>query len=307
MFAAAFWIVRFYYVINLYFVYDQLATLRDLGLDNAAHDAVWPVFWIDRTGPETASLLILHLSLAAGMLGVLFWQRRWVRIVVIIAQLLVGAFANSFGAMNHGYHEWFWLGFCFVFLPQGHKEEIGESRQGRMSFLMVFSMAQGLVLLFYSLSGLSKVADATLALGLERVGGFAPEAMALTLANRMIQTNSTAIWAPFIIENYWVGWPLFLGVYFIEVVAIFVFLRPELHRLWGLMLIAFHIGTFLFMAISFAPHVLINTMLFVLSPFAAATLDWRAMLRQLPVLGILLARLCAPSPIRSPAARSKAI
>jgi len=294
--------VRFYYIINLFLVYRQLSTLRGLGLSSSSLDALWPVFWIESVGLERSSLLILHLSMMAGLLGVLFWHHRWVRILAVVAQLFVGAFANSFGAMNHGYHEWLWVGACLVFLPSGRMHEIGSSRAGRMSFLMVFSMAQGLILLFYSLSGAYKVAAALAALGAGEVGGFSPQAMALTLANRMTQADSTAIWAPFIIENYWLGWPLYLGVYFIEFVALFVFLRPALHRLWGLMLIAFHFGTFLFMDIQFSTHVLINTMLFVFSPFAPAKLDLRLMLRQIPICGMLFARLL---PVRTPTPRGR--
>ena len=300
MYSAAFWIVRFYYIVNLFLVYRQLATIRSLGLSDSPLDPLWPVVWIEWLGLEPGSLLILHVSTFAGFLGVFCWHLRWVRVVVVLAQLLVAAFANSFGAVNHGYHEWLWLGACFVFLPNGRKDEIGATRAGRMTFLTVFSMTQGLILLFYSLSGVYKVLAAAVALNLGKVGGFAPEAMALTLANRMSQTDSTAIWAPFIIENHWLGWPLYLVLYFIEFVALFVLLRPALHRLWGLMLVAFHFGTFFFMAITFETHVLIATMLFIFSPFAPARPDWRVMLRQIPMVGFLFAALPAKRRVGRP-------
>ena len=165
---------------------------------------------------------------------------------------MVAGLHNSFGAVNHNLHEWLWIGFCFIFLPNGDASATSRSRADRFSYLAVISMAQGLILLFYTLSGFYKVKFATLALLSDKVGGFSPEAMALTLANRSIQTNTDPVWAPFIIENYWIGWPLYLGLYYVELVSIMIFLRPELHRIWGVFLIAFHFGTFLFMEITFA-------------------------------------------------------
>lgn len=288
MYDTAVWMVRFYYIFNFYFVYSQLGSIRAQGLSRAHLDPLWPLFWVEWVGLELSSLLILHLSIVAGFAGLFFWQYRSARALVVISQLFAAGLANSFGAINHGFHEWLWLGVCFLLLPSGKLSETTNSRVGRFSFLIIFSLAQGLILLFYSLSGFYKVAAALLALLVGQVGGFSPEAMALILAERMTQTDTDATWAPFIIENYWVGWPLYLGLYYFELVAIMVFLRPALHRTWGLILIAFHFGTFLFMEIAFPLHVLINAMLFVFSPFAPDRLEWKTILRQLPIFGLLL-------------------
>jgi len=288
MYDTAVWIVRFYYIINLYFVYAQLSSIRAQGLSGAHLDPVWPIIWVDWVGLELSSLLILHLSMISGFVGLLFWQYRSARALVVLSQLFVAGLANSFGAINHGFHEWLWLGACFLLLPSGKLSQTTATRVDRFSFLIVISLAQGLILLFYSLSGFYKVKYALKALLSGQVGGFSPEAMAITLANRMLQTETDAIWAPFIIENYWVGWPFYLVLYYVELVSIMVFLRPSLHRIWGLVLIAFHFGTFLFMEITFSTHVLINAMLFVFSPFAPDRLEWRTMLRQLPGFGLML-------------------
>jgi len=283
---SAVWLVRFYYIANIFFVYNQLDGIRNLGLSRADLDPVWPMIWLDWTGLKLGSLLILHLSVLSGFLGIVAWHMRSVRILIVLSQLMVAGLYNSFGAVNHGLHEWFWIAFCFVFLPSGKLSETSDTRTHRFTFLAVFSMAQGLILLFYSLSGFYKVRLALLALLNGQTGGFAPEAMALTLANRMLQTNTNPVWGPLIVENYTIGWPLYLFLYYIEFVSIMVFLRPDLHRIWGICLIAFHFGTFLFMEITFAAHVLINGMLFVCSPFAPSGMSWRRMLRQLPIIGL---------------------
>jgi len=284
MFDAAVWTVRFYYIANLYFVYSQLSRLRNEGLSQAALDLLWPVQWIAATGSETGSLILIHLSIVAGLLGVFWWRYRPVRVLVVVSQLLVAAYINSQGAINHSLHMWLWVGVCFVFLPSGAEGPAGRDRKTRITFLIAFSMVQGLVLMFYSLSGAYKVGWATVALMDERFGGFAPEAMALTLARRSLQTGTDPIWAPLVIEHPLVGWPLYLVLYYIEIAALLVFLRPRLHRLWGLALVLFHVGTFLFMSISFPAHVLLVTMLLIFSPFAPKRWSWRCALVQLPGL-----------------------
>ena len=83
------------------------------------------------------------------------------------------------------------------------------------------------------------------------------------------------------------AWPFYLGLYFVEVVSIAVFFRPALHRVWGVLLIAFHFGTLLFLDIEFPLHILINALFFVLSPFAPQESNWRSMLAAVPVFGWL--------------------
>ena len=288
MYEATVWIVRFYYIANLYFVYVQLSRLRDQGLSGAALDLLWPVYWIEATGSEIGSLILIHLSIVAGLLGVFWWRYRPVRVLVVVAQLLDAAYINSQGAINHSLHMWLWVGVCFVFLPScGPGSEV-RNRKSRISFMIAFSMAQGAVLLFYSLSGAFKVGWATVALMDERLSGFAPEAMALTLARRSLQTGTDPIWASLVIEHPLIGWPLYLVLYYIEIAALLVFLRPRLHRLWGLALVLFHIGTFLFMSISFPAHVLLVTLLMIFSPFAPDRWSWRHALVQIPGVAVLI-------------------
>ena len=75
---------------------------------------------------------------------------------------------------------------------------------------------------------------------------------------------------------------------YIEIVALMVLCRPALHRLWGVMLIGFHIGTFLLLGISFPKHVLVLTILFVWSPFAIDRFGLRRVISSLPGLGLFV-------------------
>jgi hypothetical protein len=287
MFRQATLIVWFYYAATAYFLYEGARELSDITLPLESFDLLWPVAWLAQTGIHTGGKLIAQIGLAAGLLGLLWWRVLAVRVLVSIALLFYAAYANSDGVINHGHHEWFWISVCFWLLPNGRPERVSASRVDRMSFLAAFSLAPLLVLFCYTLSGVYKCYYALVALLSGNVGGFAPDAMAITVAWRAIQTGSQPIWATPLLDFPLIGWPFYLALYFVELVSIIVFFRPSLHRIWGLVLIAFHVGTLLFMDITFPRHVLINGMLFVMSPFALGAHSWRTQLLCVPVLGFL--------------------
>jgi hypothetical protein len=298
MFQQARLIVWFFYVATAYFLYDGSRALSHIVDSAESLDLLWPVAWLPNVGFDRGGQLIAHLGLAAGLLGLVWWRLLAVRILVSAALLLYAAFDNSFGAINHGHHEWFWLSVCFWFLPTGRADAIAATRVKRMEFLTAFSLAPLLILVFYTLSGIYKCYYALAALVHGRVGGFSPEAMAITTAGRAFQTGSEPMWGEFAINHPLLGWPFYLGLYFAEIVSLLVFFRPQLHRAWGMVLIMFHFGTLLFMDIVFGKHVLINGMLFVMSPFALGKYSLQQQLENVPVLG------CVYALIRNPKLRS---
>jgi hypothetical protein len=288
MFDQAVLVVTCFYAMTAYFLYDSSRSLSALTDPIESLDLLWPVAWLREVGVAAGGQIIAQIGLAAGVLGILWWRFIVVRIFVSAALLLYAAYANSHGAINHGYHEWFWVSVCFWLLPAERREIVSASRVGRMQFLTAFSLAPLLVLVFYTLSGLYKCYAALTAQLASGAGGFSPDAMAITVAWRALQTGADPMWGSFVIENPLLGWPFYLGLYFAELVSVLVFFRPSLHRIWGMILILFHIGTLLFMDIAFQQHVLINALLFVMSPFALGQHSWRTQIASVPILGRLM-------------------
>lgn len=290
MFKRAVLIVQVFYAVTAYRMYGESRDLTHLSGSADDLDLLWPVMWMRFVPLETAGWLLAHLALGAGFAGLLFWRFRPVRVLLSLALLELMALGNSYGGTGHGAHEWFWISVCFWFLPTGRPRELEASRFGRTDFLYAFGMAPALILFFYTLSGLYKLLHATVALLQGEFGGFSPEALAVTVARRALETGSEPMWAEPIIAAPLLGWPLYLGLYFVEVVSIAVFFRPVLHRAWGVILIAFHFGTLLLLDIIFPLHVLINALFFVMSPFAPDRSCWRAMLAAVPFVGVVFRR-----------------
>ncbi|MEL6799135.1 MAG: hypothetical protein AAFO80_04595 [Pseudomonadota bacterium] len=287
MFDLAFAIVQVFYIITAARLYSSARTMSHTPLDPADLDLLWPLAWMTSFSADVSTAILANAYVVVGFLSIFLWRFLWMRILVMVVLLQHTAWPNSFGAIHHGNHEWFWLSVCFLFLPTGVKEAVRENRRERTRFLYAFSIAPALILFFYSLSGLYKVYYATLQFAKGQYGGFMPDAMAQTLARRALETGSEPMWADVIINYPLLGWPMYLGLYFVELFAIVILFRPALHRIWGFILIAFHFGTLTFMDIVFGQHVLINGLLFVMSPFAPRVFNLREALVAIPLFGPL--------------------
>lgn len=305
MYRQAVLIVQVFYAVSAFRLYGESRALTHLSGSIEQYDLLWPVWWMQFVPLATAGWVLAHLALAAGFLGILFWRIRAVRVLTSFAFLELMALSNSHGSMAHGFHEWFWISVCFWLLPTAHPRELEHDRAGRTMFLHAFGFAPALILFFYTLSGLYKCLHSSLMLLNGQFGGFSPAAMAVTLAKRALETGSNPMWAEPVIAYPLLGWPIYLGFIFVEVVSIAVFFRPVLHRAWGMILIAFHFGTLLFLDITFPLHVLINALLFVMSPYAPRA-NWRTMLAAVPIVGWLFRSgfgwSASPIPVNSRAA-----
>lgn len=109
----------------------------------------------------------------------------------------------------------------------------------------------------------------------------------------MIEMDRPTILGPWLADHPVVGWPVHLLVIYIELTALFVWFRPNQHRVFGVALVCFHFGTFLLLGISFPRQVLV--LLLIWSPFVPDRQSLRVAVVSLPGVGRLLREL-----VRSP-------
>lgn len=273
--------VRYFYLGSALFVWMQIMSWHQMAIAQPPLELVWPILW---TASFPMLPLIDVLGLACATSAVLaFWKPRVVlfRAAFALTLLFSMAFPASTGAINHGDHEWFWIAFVFIFLPKA------TGRSGRLSYCLTFATAQALVLTFYTLAGFWKTVSGFAALLHGAPGNFSPHALAWTLADRMTQTGTQPLLGPFFVENYWLAWPMFLFLIYVQFVSMVVAFRPTLHSAWGLILIVFHTGTFVLMEIAFPTHIFFLMLLLVASPFQRP--DWFRLrsLALLPIIGDL--------------------
>lgn len=248
-----------------------------------AIDPLWPVFFCNSANlPSVANGLALFY-MASSLLAVLWPHRRIARGLVFISMLEIIALQYSFGVLNQKEHWWLWSAFVFVFLPSASYITMLQSRSLRQHYLDIFSFAQGLMLLFYFLTGFWKLYYGILMLAqYNGLGIFSPNALPYLVAGRMANGHVSPFLSPYLIANPSLGTPLYLLVAYIELSSLIIWFRPSLHRLWGVMLIAFHIGTWLLMSIPFYLQPPLLAILFLHSPFVPAHTSCRLMILQVP-------------------------
>ena len=279
--------VSAFYVVNLYFAYQAMYAMMSVyGAPDATRYAIeplWPVFYCTSQNlPLVANVLSL-LYMGASLLAVV-WPRRWVRILVVVTMLEATALKYSFGVLNQKEHWWLWTALIFTFLPSGNAEELRISRNARQQYLDIFSIAQCLLLVFYTMTGYWKLYRGIAALtGDSMLGMFSPDALSYIVADRLARGHVSTFLGQHVVSHSIWGFPVYLWVVYIELFSVLIWLRPALHRTWGIMLILFHIGTWLLMGIPFYLQPPLLAILMVQSPFSPDRRSLRQTIGQLPL------------------------
>ncbi|MDX1502673.1 MAG: hypothetical protein R3325_09955 [Thermoanaerobaculia bacterium] len=230
-------------------------------------DPRWPVLWMPWLEPKTAISIVLWLHLAGGVAALTLVRYRWGRVLVFLSLLQFLAFRFSFGAINHGAHLGLLLAFVLIFLPTGWRGWPTAPRQVRAATLLVVAGCQSLLMLTYTLSGFWKV----LGIGRQVVAGEShylhPDGLARQVAAKLLAADEVSLLGPWLIDHPWAGLPLIVAAILLELFALWAVFRPTLHQLWGVGLIALHLGTHLTLGIGFVENTLWLALFFVLSPF----------------------------------------
>jgi hypothetical protein len=286
----AVWLVRAFYAASIALVVIQMSSwvpYRDV----TRVDAKWPAFWLDHVDLQFGVALILTLHVLATLWAMMLPQWRSARAASAVMLLEYMAFVNGFGKVNHDIHAWLWVSVVLVFLPRGPWHERTRLAD-RHFFLTVLWCAQVIVLFFYTLTGLWKVYWALRGVvSSEMMSSFNLHGFSYIVADRLLTTDQQTLLGDFVVRNPLIGWVLYNGTIYLESTSLLIAFRPRLHRVWGLGLICFHIGTQLTMGFTFRHNVLLVALLFVCSPFAPERISVRDALLDLPGVHVVAKRL----------------
>ena len=248
---------------------------------------LWPVSWLGIVDLHVEITIILVLNLVGGVLAVTLTQFRMVRVLVFLSLLEFYGLRYSFGKIGHGSHLAILISLFLIFLPQGWNQISQHSKLVKASVIAVFSSCQILIMLTYTMSGIGKVFYALLQGSRGEVNALMPKGLALTIANRLLETGQNSFLGDFFIQNYYAGWLLMLGAIYIQLFALWAAFRPSLHQVWGLSLIVFHISVYLTMTITFEQNCLWLAIFFLYSPFSQLNFDPKRILLDLPLLDLM--------------------
>ena len=244
--------------------------------------ALWPVDvldglvgvgWLANTTAVWSAGIGLCL-LAAVFPRVLIW-----RLGVFLYLLFYIAMSNSYGSVNHGRHVYIYVSFALLFLP-GRDKENRSSRKNVLSCLAVLWLTQSVLLLPYTLSGFWRIWRSRLEL-------LSSDGMVRILLNRAVDnTENIGPLLPFVVEHGYLAQTMLWVTVYVEVFALLAVFRPHLHRLFGIALIMFHVGSEWIMSIAFNSNILMLGLFLVLSPTAPRRFSLSGTIRSLPLVGI---------------------
>lgn len=289
-FTAAQTLIAAYYAVLFFFAAAELFSWQSY-LNAGDLAPRWPVFWLRFVVTRAGVAAILWLHLLGGLLAVTLSRYRWARVVVFVSLLEHMALVFSFGAVNHGEHLRVLVSFVLIFLPAGWQARGAADRRVRTATLLVFSGAQALILLTYSMAGMWK-AGGILEQWIrgEPVTYLHPQGLAHQVAAKMIEDGAPSLLGPWLVGHPWAGWLPGVAAVYLELFALWVVARPSLHRAWGLGLAFLHLVSHLTLGVGFPQNTLWLALFLVLSPFRPRRPDWRQAALDLPVLGAWLRR-----------------
>lgn len=283
-------LIRCFYVIIFFLAIKNLEDW-EFYLAKTEIDPLWVISWLRLAELKIGITAILWLNLCGGILAVVIPQYRISRFIIFLSLLEFYGLRYSFGKIGHGSHLAILISFLLIFLPKGWHLITQASRFVKSSVLMIFSACQAMIMLTYTMSAIGKFLYSFVQAYRGEVHALMPKGLALTVADRLLQTETNSYLGGWIIEHHYIGWLLMLGALYIQFFALWAAFRPSLHQVWGLALIGFHISVYLTMTITFEQNCLWLVLFFVYSPFRPKKFNILKFLHDLPLFGLLIQKI----------------
>jgi len=278
-----------FYAICLAASLAQLARVSELSTRSLESQyTLWPIQWALCVDTKIAAILITFASVLGSLGAVLFYRWQLARVTCFVTLFLLGALANSFGKINHGFHVLIWVSFIFSF--SGPIFQAGRiTKAEKMSLMRCVWNAQAFVLFFYSFSGLWKVYTVFLQWNAGEVTALHPEALATHIARQIALTSHYGVLGEWVVQHSIVGWPLYVGAIYLELFAICTVADENLKKAWGISLFLMHCGIGLTMDIWFIHQAAVLAVLLINSPFRHSVHGYLQTVANLPPVNVVVA------------------
>lgn len=255
-------LLRIFYCVSLALIIHEFSyrVSYPSWLENNFIDWSWPVMWLLNYFESKFIILftVFCLSVFFCALSVFFIRSIWLKLACALSFFILSAFDFSTGRPGHYYHCWLFVFIVFAFIGHDKKKD-----------QFFFHLAQFWLLMTYSLSGFHKLTaliDYIRQFGLK---GLKP--IEKSIAVRIYDFPNYDTGKAILMEIS--SWPssllLFLWALLIwfQISCIFVLFRPPLYRLWGLLIIFFHLVTVFFLNVMFFYNMILTSFLFVETPY----------------------------------------
>ncbi|MCS7063319.1 MAG: hypothetical protein NZM04_04625 [Methylacidiphilales bacterium] len=252
-------------------------------------DFLWPLYWAHAFPEEKVitSILILYLfgTLSAAWLP----QSRLARMLAFLGLFFYHAWNNSFGKVGHSTHLYVLISLLWIFLPSALWHESQRNKKTTLLALDLFETARFLILLTYTLAGVSKCIAGIYQFLNNQPSIFSLDAMSRHIAARLLDSGNTSFLGPWLIQHPLVGFIMLWGAIYLQAFACLAYFRPVIAAPWAIGLALFHIGSYFTLTIHFPHNIILLTLFFILyKPVGIPPITIKTFLLQLPLWGDLL-------------------
>ncbi|AUC80795.1 hypothetical protein [Lacinutrix sp. Bg11-31] len=271
-------VMRFSYMFFAVIIFMQLQNVT-VYQNTTLIEPIWAMVIFQ--GLDPSMLVFVFQSISIIILFLIFFipKNHTLRILFFIFFFLIIALDSSFGKISHGFHFSLLLAFFFALIPS---EKVSNYK---IKSILMFATAQFCLLMAYSLTGFWKLFWGVIQLFKEDVSLFSPLALRNMLIHQFEVAGPTVI-GLWVMEHYALCYLFYLIAVSIELFALLIFFKANMHKIWGVLILSLHIGIELIVGVS--SHAIFYTvcLLLVASPFAKQT-NFKETLLCLPVISQL--------------------
>jgi hypothetical protein len=260
-----FYFIVFTTSVQTFSIFYQFPDWSTLVSSRHLFEPLWSSRWMLWFEWETAVRASLMIYFGGSLLALAWWERwRWVRVIAFIAVLQYLSLISSFGKIDHYMHLMVIVTFMLIFLPDRNSD--GALNQ---KVLKIVLGIQSFILLIYFISGSFKLLGIVTQTVLGQTSALSPDALAQNVAKGLFTTNAPTFFSSLILEHpSWMATVVLLTGYMIEACSIFIISRPNLHRVWGMVLLVFHSTILMTVGPDFTIHMVVVGLFLVFSPFS---------------------------------------
>ncbi|MCY4512934.1 MAG: hypothetical protein OXB86_04530 [Bdellovibrionales bacterium] len=233
---------------------------------NGRTDWIWSVSWMSFIPEKFPVVLAFVLAgFLFSMIGVLFPHKKWLRVFVFLLVFQSLALKYSPIKIGHSSHILLFTSFWLIFINLNNKSKELIKEQNKLYLWAIQVSFLGA----YFLTGLWKLRD-FMGYLMKMDWSEIPRCLGANFADEYISYN---LESPFyegvlkVLEWPFINHLLWLGVILFQVCVLVVAWFPPLQRVCGLLIILFHVSTFIFMDLRFLPNQYIALIFLVCHPY----------------------------------------
>ncbi|WP_435137756.1 hypothetical protein [Formosa sp. A9] len=252
-------VVKWIPILFLGFQFLHLFNVSDFSKANMV-SSLWPIVPFQDV-PTNIMVLCLHINMFIAFASLCFYGQSFLlKLYAFVTYFFYVAFAHSFGKIDHVLHLPLMILFGYLLMPSKRID------QYKAKTILVFASLQFFLLFSYTLTGLWKLFWGVVQYVQGEVSVFSPLSLRNTLVYQF-HVNTPTLLGEWLIEHYYLGWIAFWMVLYLEVCSVWVFFKANLHKIWGVLLIALHLAIALIMDVVMFTAPITLGVLLLMSPF----------------------------------------